>query len=51
VIISSQELSQYFGKDKTPRDMKDKIIELLETWKGQQKDIAAPDKKEKQPEK
>lgn len=49
VIISSQELAQYFGKDKTPREMKDKIIELLETWKSQQKDITKPEKKEKQP--
>lgn len=31
VIISSQELSQYFGKDKTPREMKDQIIKLLKS--------------------
>lgn len=49
VIISSQELAQYFGKDKPPRYMKDKIIELLEAWKSQQKDIAKTEKKEKQP--
>ena len=49
VIIFSQELAQYFGKDKTPRDMKDKIIELLEAWKSQQKNIAKSEKKEKQP--
>ena len=48
VIISSQELSQYFGKDKTPREMKDQILKLLDEWKGQQKDIAKPEKKAEQ---
>ena len=48
VIISSQELSQYFGKDKTPREMKDTIIKLLDEWKGQQKDIAKPEKQTEQ---
>lgn len=28
VIISSQELAEYFGKDKTPREMKDQILQL-----------------------
>ena len=51
VIISSQELAQYFDKYKTPREMKDKIMELLEQYKAQQKDIPAPDKNKKQPEK
>jgi len=48
VILSSQELGQYFGKDKTPREMKDQIMTLLEEWKGQQKDIAKPEKKNEQ---
>ena len=48
VIISSQELSQYFGKEKTPREMKDQIIKLLDDWKGQQKDIAKPEKQAEQ---
>ncbi len=48
VIISSQELGQYFGKDKTPREMKDTIIKLLDEWKGQQKDIAKPEKQTEQ---
>ena len=48
VIISSQELSQYFGKDKTPREMKDQILKLLDEWKGKQKDIAKPEKKAEQ---
>ena len=51
VILSSQELSQYFGRNKTPRDMKDKIIELLEEYKAKQKEISTPEKKDKQPEK
>ena len=48
VIISSQELSQYFGKDKTPREMKDQILKLLDEWKGKQKEIAKPEKKAEQ---
>ena len=48
VIISSQELSQYFGKDKTPREMKDQILKLLDEWKGKQKEIAKPEKKSEQ---
>ncbi len=48
VIISSQELGQYFGKEKTPREMKDTIIKLLDEWKGQQKDIAKPEKQTEQ---
>ena len=48
VIISSQELSQYFGKDKTPREMKDQILKLLDEWKGKQKEIVKPEKKAEQ---
>jgi len=51
VILSSQELSQYFGKEKTPAEMKDTILALLDDYKARQKDIAAPDKKAEQPEK
>lgn len=36
VIISSAELSQFFGKDKTPREMKDQIMALLGEWKEKQ---------------
>lgn len=36
VIISTAELAEYFGKDKTPREMKDKILELLGDWKEKQ---------------
>jgi ParB/RepB/Spo0J family partition protein len=32
VIISSQELEKYFGKDKTPRQMKDTILKLLDEY-------------------
>jgi len=45
VILSSQELGQYFGKDKTPREMKDQIMKLLEENKDKLKDISAPEKK------
>jgi len=34
VIISTQELAQFFGPDKTPREMKDKILKLLEEDKA-----------------
>ncbi len=44
VIISSQELSQYFGKDKTPREMKDTIIKLLDEWKEKQPELVRPEK-------
>lgn len=48
VIISSQELSQYFGKDKTPREMKDTIIKLLDEWKEKQPELAKLEKKQEQ---
>ncbi len=48
VIISSQELSQYFGKDKTPREMKDTIIKLLDEWKEKQPELAKTKKKQEQ---
>jgi hypothetical protein len=48
VIISSQELSQYFGKDKTPRKMKDTIIKLLDEWKEKQPELAKPEEKAEQ---
>ena len=46
VIINSAELEKYFGKDKTPREMKDQIISLLEDWKAKQPpELAKPEKK------
>jgi hypothetical protein len=48
VIISSQELSQYFGKDKTPREMKDTIIKLLDEWKEKQPELVRPEKQAEQ---
>ncbi|MCD7947895.1 MAG: ParB/RepB/Spo0J family partition protein [Oscillospiraceae bacterium] len=51
VILSGDELSKYFGNEKTPRQMKDKIIELLEDMKAKEKAVAPPDKKIKAPEK
>ena len=51
VIINSAELEKYFGKEKTPREMKDQIIKLLDDWKGQQKEQAKPEKKSPEAEK
>ena len=46
VIINSAELEKYFGKDKTPREMKDTILVLLDEWKEKQPpELGKPDKK------
>lgn len=45
VIISSAELEKYFSKDKTPREMKDQIISLLDEWKEKQPVQEQPQKK------
>jgi len=45
VIISTEELGKYFGKEKTPRDMKNQILALLDEWAGKQKELAPPEKK------
>ena len=36
VIISTEELSKYFGQEVTPRQMKDQIMALLDEWKEKQ---------------
>ena len=36
VIISTEELSKYFGQEATPRQMKDQIMALLDEWKEKQ---------------
>lgn len=51
VILTGAELGKYFGKETTPREMKDQIIKLLDDWKGQQKEVAKPEKKATQQEK
>ena len=51
VILTGAELGKYFGKETTPREMKDQIIKLLDDWKGQQKEVAKPEKKAAQQEK
>ncbi|MDR0917299.1 MAG: ParB/RepB/Spo0J family partition protein [Oscillospiraceae bacterium] len=51
VILSTAELSQYFGKEKTPREMKDTILALLDEYKAKQHDISAPEKKKNEQEK
>ena len=51
VIISSAELSQFFGKDKTPREMKDQIMALLGEWKEKQPPELGKDAKKQEMEK
>ena len=51
VILTGAELGKYFGKETTPREMKDQIIKLLEDWKGQQKEVTKPEKKSPEAEK
>ncbi len=45
MIISGKELETYFGKDKTPQEMKEKIIALLEEHVGIQHERPAPEKR------
>ncbi len=51
VILTSQELSKYFGQDKTPQEMKKTILKLLDEWQSQQKSISPPETKVDRPEK
>lgn len=49
VIISGQELGKYFGADKSPKEMKDTILKLLDEYKAKQPpELAKPDKKKEQ---
>ena len=51
VIITGQELSKYFGADKTPREMKDTILKLLDEYKAKQpQELASPERNAKPPE-
>ncbi len=46
VIISGAELEKYFGKEATPRQMKDQIMALLDGWKEKQPpELGKSDKK------
>lgn len=45
VVFSGKELEKYFSKDKTPREMKDQIISLLDEWKEKQPVKEQPEKK------
>jgi len=46
VIINSQELGKYFGPDKSPREMKDTILKLLDEYKAKQPpELSQPEKK------
>jgi len=44
VIISGEELNKYFGKEKTPQEMKTQIIKLLDEWASKEKTHNAPSK-------
>jgi ParB/RepB/Spo0J family partition protein len=45
VIISGKELEPYFSKDKTPQEMKEQIMKLLDDWQSKDKTRAVPNKK------
>ena len=52
VIISSQELDKYFGAEKSPKEMKDTILKLLDEYKVKNPlELDKPEKKKNQPEK
>jgi len=49
VILNSEELGKYFGVEKTPREMKDQILKLLDEWKDRQPpELVKPEKKQEQ---
>ena len=48
VEMCIRDRSKYFGKEITPREMKDQIIKLLDDWQGQQKEHEKPEKKTEQ---
>ena len=51
VILTGQELSKYFGADKTPREMKDTILKLLDEHKAKNPpELAKPEEKAKPPQ-
>ena len=45
------QLEKYFGKDKTPREMKDTILALLDEWKEKQPPELGKGEKKKEMEK
>ena len=46
VIISAAELNKYFGREATPRQMKDQIMALLDDWQAKKPpERTAPEKK------
>jgi len=50
VIFNSQELNAYFGPEKTPREIKEQIIKLLDEWKERQPPELAKATKKKEAE-
>jgi len=51
VILNSQELGKYFGAEKSPREMKEQILKLLDDWKSRQLPELDQPTKLQQPEK
>ena len=52
VIISGQELEKYFGLEKSPKEMKDTILKLLDEYKAKNPlELDKPDKKKDEPSK
>ena len=50
VIITGPELDKYFGADKSPKEMKDTILKLLDEYKAKQPpELAKPEDKAKPP--
>ena len=46
MIISTAELGKHFGKEVTPRQMKDQIMALLDDWQAKKPpERTAPEKK------
>jgi hypothetical protein len=49
VIITGQELDKYFGADKSPKEMKDTILKLLDEYKAKNpQELGKPEKKQEQ---
>ena len=51
VILNAQELGKYFGPEKSPREMKEQILKLLDDWKSRQLPEVGQPLKKQQPEK
>jgi hypothetical protein len=41
VILNSKELGKYFGPEKSPREMKEQILKILDEWKDRHPELNA----------